>query len=171
MSVSFSKYRGHETSCVGDEWFYMDLVPVIQDLDRPCGFCGKENTEEGHDGCLGTLPGVQNACCGHGEETYAYLHYDDGTIIRGRDALKSMGQNQAELNRREFLKRAGKFAAYTPPTLILLMQPSYSQIAQSGRGEKGSEKGLGEEPQPLQEPNHQGLLQVLMSWLREMFRP
>lgn len=31
-----------------------------------CRHCQMERTPEGHDPCLGTLPGVQYACCGHG---------------------------------------------------------------------------------------------------------
>lgn len=34
--------------------------------------------------------------------------------------------------RREFLKKAGAFALYTPPTIMLLMQPSHDAIAASG---------------------------------------
>jgi hypothetical protein len=30
--------------------------------------------------------------------------------------------------RREFLKRAGKFALYTPPTVMMLMKPGFAQI-------------------------------------------
>lgn len=47
-----------------------------------CIECGLMPTEEGHDGCLGTLVsdkhgGIQNACCGHGDPTTAYIQYVD----------------------------------------------------------------------------------------------
>lgn len=54
---------------------------------RPCGKCYKYFTPEGHDGCLGTLPGIMNACCGHGQTNEAYLQFWDGFCIRGEDAL------------------------------------------------------------------------------------
>ena len=56
------------------EWYYSDNGMLVSDWkDRPCGHCGRVQTEEGHDGCLGTLPGVKNACCGHGIEEEAYI--------------------------------------------------------------------------------------------------
>lgn len=41
-----------------------------------CGYCGVSRTKEGHDGCLGTLENVMNACCGHGELGMAYVQFD-----------------------------------------------------------------------------------------------
>lgn len=52
----------------------------------PCGNCGKRRTDEGHDACLGTLIGVMNACCGHGNEDEAYIQFLDGECVRGKDA-------------------------------------------------------------------------------------
>ena len=40
--------------------------------------------------------------------------------------------HEAQAARRAFLKKAGKFAAYTPPALMVLMHPSRHAIAQSG---------------------------------------
>jgi len=49
-----------------------------------CIKCHKGHTQEGHDGCLGTLPGqVINACCGHGQGRNAYIQYRRGGIVRG----------------------------------------------------------------------------------------
>lgn len=53
----------------------------------PCKRCGKDPDKNGHDYCLGTLPGVMNACCGHGEDKLAYLQYWDGSRVNGKDAL------------------------------------------------------------------------------------
>lgn len=49
-----------------------------------CTQCGLRRTAEGHDGCLGTLPGnVMNACCGHsGHAEGAYIQY--GRLVNGR---------------------------------------------------------------------------------------
>jgi hypothetical protein len=39
-----------------------------------------------------------------------------------------------EVSRRNFLKEAGKFAAYTPPAMLVLMRPSANAIAGSPGG-------------------------------------
>ena len=40
-----------------------------------------------------------------------------------------------ENSRRRFLKSAGKLAAYAPPAMVLLMQPSRDAVARSATGE------------------------------------
>lgn len=57
-----------------------------------CDKCKLTYGKEGHDACLGTLPGVMNACCGHGNVKYAYVQiwsrYDDKSVeIYGEDAV------------------------------------------------------------------------------------
>ncbi len=52
-----------------------------------CAKCKKGPTKEGHDGCLGTLPGVMNACCGHGNDSQAYIQYWSGGRIAGDEAI------------------------------------------------------------------------------------
>lgn len=49
---------------------------------RPCPKCGRLPTEEGHDGCLGSLPGVAFACCGHGVKK-GYIKFKNGTVVKG----------------------------------------------------------------------------------------
>ena len=71
------RYRGHvivknETG----RWVYEDGILVSADPDRACGHCGKPNTPEGHDACLGTIPGAINACCGHGSPGEAYVQFE-----------------------------------------------------------------------------------------------
>lgn len=56
---------------------------VRDDPVRTCGSCGCDNTTEGHDACLGTLPGVMNACCGHGDRDQSYIQFENGDIVRG----------------------------------------------------------------------------------------
>lgn len=54
-----------------------------------CVKCGKGPTVEGHDGCLGTLPGdIMNACCGHGNDDQAYIQYWGGEIVTGYEAVE-----------------------------------------------------------------------------------
>lgn len=85
-------FRGHEIELKDDEWVYADSKQPVKDSwkDRPCGECGLRFTDEGHDGCLGTLPTVKNACCGHGNVDEAYVQFNDDSIIQGLLALKAM---------------------------------------------------------------------------------
>lgn len=84
-----SHYRGHViTHYSGGEWVYADAqVPVSEDPSRPCGYCKKACTRDGHDGCLGELRGVMNACCGHGDPSQAYVQYLGGETVRGPAAV------------------------------------------------------------------------------------
>lgn len=69
---------------------------------KVCGYCGKKRTTEGHDGCIGTLKGVMNACCGHGEVRMAYVQfnhngyykYSNKHRIKGDEALKYIAENR-----------------------------------------------------------------------------
>jgi hypothetical protein len=47
---------------------------------------------------------------------------------------------EAQQSRREFLERAGKFAAYTTPALLVLMYPGDHAIASGIVEEKGKRK-------------------------------
>lgn len=79
------KLRGHKIELKNKEWVYSDTKESTVETwkNRPCGHCGKHNTKEGHDACLGTLPGVMNACCGHGSRNESYIQFENGTILRG----------------------------------------------------------------------------------------
>jgi len=63
-----------------------------------CGHCGLKRTPEGHDGCIGTLPNVMNACCGHGETEMAYVQFWDDIwgdkSIEGQEALNYITKNK-----------------------------------------------------------------------------
>lgn len=86
MSVR-SKYRGHAIVCIGGEWYYEESMQSVNSKpDVSCSYCGLESTKEGHDGCLGTLRGVMNACCGHGIDEEAYIQFLDGKKVEGEDA-------------------------------------------------------------------------------------
>lgn len=91
MKVLGSFLRGHATERRGGVWTYIDTgEPTVNSPRRPCGHCGLNDTPEGHDGCLGELPGVMNACCGHGCVAEAYIQYLDGLWAGGEEALASM---------------------------------------------------------------------------------
>jgi len=84
-----SQFRGHVIEFIDNEWVYRDTKKSTAETykERECGHCGLHYTEEGHDGCLGTLKGIMNACCGHGQDEDAYVQFMDGSGVRGEDAV------------------------------------------------------------------------------------
>lgn len=61
-----------------------DLSPLEENNLRPCTKCGLHpNDFGGDDPCIAGLPGVRNACCGHGRDD-AYVEFDDGRILIGQ---------------------------------------------------------------------------------------
>jgi len=65
--------RGHAMHYDGERWRYDDTGEPTEGSPRPCGYCNLPDREDGHDACLGELPGVDNACCGHGRPGDAYV--------------------------------------------------------------------------------------------------
>ena len=90
------KLRGHAISCTADGvWRYDDTGQIVSQCPyRDCGHCGEASTAEGHDACLGTLPGVLNACCGHGVDREAYVVLADGVRLAGSIALEWMNDHR-----------------------------------------------------------------------------
>ena len=83
--------NGHAIYYDETNWRYQDNNEIIDTKnERRCYHCGKETTKEGHDACLGTLIGVMNACCGHGNDDEAYVQFLDESCIRGKDAVSIM---------------------------------------------------------------------------------
>jgi len=68
-------------------YMWEDGVPV-EDSPRPCPNCGGLPTTERHDSCLGTLPGVDFACCGHGDVSRAYVKFSSGRILRREESIE-----------------------------------------------------------------------------------
>lgn len=83
-----SKLRGHEIEIVDGIWVYADdHSPTVENyIKRPCGHCDLSYTPQGHDGCLGTLENVLNACCGHGDVNEAYVQFTNGKSISAQEA-------------------------------------------------------------------------------------
>lgn len=69
----------HRDEC----WYYEDGGIANDQNLRPCPKCGKLPIN-GHDACLLDLPGVENACCGHGVER-GYIEFSNGLTIRFDD--------------------------------------------------------------------------------------
>ena len=60
-----SHCRGWSIVFIDENWVYVDdLMPL--DEKRPCIRCGLPPTAEGYDACLGYIPDITSACCGHG---------------------------------------------------------------------------------------------------------
>jgi hypothetical protein len=51
-----------------------------------CPECGLARGADGYDPCLGELPGVNFACCGHGGYPHGcidgYISFNNGAIVR-----------------------------------------------------------------------------------------
>jgi len=65
--------RGHLIQYEG-KWVYADNGEDIQ-YERPCKRCGLLPTPDGYDACLGYIPNVISACCGHGVEKSYKVNY------------------------------------------------------------------------------------------------
>lgn len=83
-----SDFRGYPTIWNGQSWVYEDtgMRAGYGYEVRPCCRCGQvfAGSDEGKpDPCLGHLPGVDNACCGHGIPEAAYIRFTNGVTIRG----------------------------------------------------------------------------------------
>lgn len=92
-----SSWRGHPIHIKNEDWVYTQTNKLVsEDIHKECNFCGKGNTVDDHDGCLGTLPNVMNACCGHGVIEDAYVQFPDDSCIRGQEAIDWIKINKGE---------------------------------------------------------------------------
>ncbi len=87
-----SHFRGHSIIWKNGEWLYEDTEEKsgFDGVIRPCLKCGKifNGSNIGKaDPCLGELPGVDNACCGHGIREDSYIRFKNGVIIKGFEIL------------------------------------------------------------------------------------
>lgn len=83
-----SYFRGHPIIFINNKWVFEDnyeLLPGYGGNPKPraCKKCGSKHEMHESDSCLGDLPGVDNACCGHGVREQAYIRFTNGTIVRG----------------------------------------------------------------------------------------
>ena len=69
------------------DFIYNDTHEPCND-DRPCKHCNKYPTPEGYDDCLGHLENVKYACCGHGIPENAYIIFNDGKHINGKEVAE-----------------------------------------------------------------------------------
>lgn len=61
-----------------------------------CTHCNLKRTAEGHDGCIGTLKNVMNACCGHGENNTAYVQFNHNDFKIDTNKIRLSGAKALE---------------------------------------------------------------------------
>ena len=79
-------------------WHYDDTGENIKEVPwRKCPRCNLPPTEDGHDACIANLPGVKNACCGHGRKGWGYVVFDDNRTytIDGMELDNNDGHHKA----------------------------------------------------------------------------
>ena len=79
-----------------------------------CPKCKKTRGADGHDPCLGGLPGVLFACCGHGKNTGGYVYFENGVTLRGKFDVESKVSDEQlreskDLSERQKRQRVGPF--------------------------------------------------------------
>ena len=95
-------FRGHPIVWVKDRWLYADNyepLPSHGGKTRPCVKCGKLFSLEEGDPCLGILPGVNNACCGHGVRSESYIRFTNGVVLK-EFIIKSHKNDRSQETRR-----------------------------------------------------------------------
>ena len=80
LTENRSRLNGVEVVFESGRWVWADTHEAVGEGIRPCPHCGKLPGPNGEDGCLGHLPGVMHACCGHGIED-GYLIFENGLEI------------------------------------------------------------------------------------------
>lgn len=86
--LGHSYVRGHAIRFdveFGKHVFVADGKPVPAEggEEPPCPFCGKTAGKGGVDPCLGILPRVESACCGHGEHE-GWIRFEQGPTLAVR---------------------------------------------------------------------------------------
>lgn len=85
-----SYFRGHLIVFEGEfpngRWLYADTrepLPGWGGKIRCCAKCDSKHEFHESDPCLGNLPGVDNACCGHGVREESYIRFTNGVVVKG----------------------------------------------------------------------------------------
>ncbi|KKM75722.1 hypothetical protein LCGC14_1387360 [marine sediment metagenome] len=95
--IARGHFRGHPLIWASDRWVYEDdgaEIPANSGEIRPCIKCGSLFGEGEVDPCLGVLPGVDNACCGHGECSKAYVRFINGVVLKGFVVKRRRGKEK-----------------------------------------------------------------------------
>jgi len=127
-----SHTRGHLIYWDEDRkaWFYADdQTPISQ--ERPCMQCRKMPTPEGHDPCLGHIPGAIGACCGHGVED-GFIKWD-----LHRPPTTPSPASSPEAQRRFFGYRQRLDQAHWEADLGVITHQEWLDVVNAIRSEEG----------------------------------
>jgi hypothetical protein len=104
----------------GDVWRFSDTGEPANDENiraRKCPVCQLSPSQNMHDPCIADLPGVRNACCGHGRPKNAYVQFDDRRELRRGAALSYFDVQKVGPGHVAFADSSAMLSAYpTPPT-------------------------------------------------------
>jgi hypothetical protein len=82
-----AKHRGHPIQYIDGKWEFVEGPQRGKyGKERTCTKC--HAISDTHDSCLGHLANVRVACCGHGATKDAYIAFEDGRVLRGRQAVE-----------------------------------------------------------------------------------
>ena len=83
------------------------LQTYLKSLNNPiCQHCKLKRTPEGHDGCVGSLQNVNNACCGHGVTNEAYVQFNHKDYKKEPNKIRLGGQKALDyINTHTTIKR------------------------------------------------------------------
>ncbi len=100
--VKRSHFRGHPIIQVDGVWVYEDTLTKsgFDGVVRPCKRCNETFQGSNHgksDPCLGDLPGVDNACCGHGATEDAYIRFTNGVVVKGFTTIEYTVKHKKEV--------------------------------------------------------------------------
>lgn len=93
-SAGISSQHGYPTDYYPKQmrWVWQDTGQPIERCPRPCSLCKRKITPGEPDPCMGYVPGIKAACCGHGEIDFAYAYTEEreryswsGAIIELRE--------------------------------------------------------------------------------------
>ena len=87
-------WKGHPIELRDGSYIYLDTLSPVRDNPRSCGVCGEWPTDKEHDACIPNLPGVMNACCGHGNEEEAYVQFTSIFRLGGAEACAWIAEYQ-----------------------------------------------------------------------------
>jgi hypothetical protein len=91
---------GREIYYIGNEWCWAEDMTPIGMPWRVCPHCGKyplEDHEDPPDPCMGWVPGIRYACCGHGNIEEAYVLLESDELYSGYDAILIIEHLRREL--------------------------------------------------------------------------
>lgn len=75
--------RGRDTYRDETGWRWRATGELVKKTEIECLECGESCGFDGPDPCLGQLPGVRGACCGHGRREHSYITFENGVTVRG----------------------------------------------------------------------------------------